>query len=511
MQYRLKMEAQQNENSYKTIINSTSIFGIAQFMKIFISVISTKIIAVFLGPIGIGLIGLINNSTSIISSITSFGINITSVRDLSIANSKKDQQLFDIEFTKLQRWCLFTGFFGAIMSIVFSKYLSKITFGNFENFYWFILLSVNFILVSLTICRIAVLQSKRMLRKIAISNILITLFSSLCSLPIYYFFKSNGIIPVLLISATIGLLVNIYFTRNIKKVKLNDSLSDILKDSITKIKLGFLLSINVIFGLICTFIIKLYLNQNGQNSQILGFFEVSSVIILTYFGLVFNAMSTDFYPRITTINNDNSKSNALVNDQIEIGLLIITPIICLVYFTAPFLIEILYTKDFHNVIYILKAALMAVLIKTITWPFGFLILAKSETKMYFWQEIISDLFLLIATFLGFHFFGLQGIGMASLLQFSTYGFFIYLIINKKYNFKFRNNTKFVIFVSVSLGMINCLFSFLIDYPNCNLPMGFVLLCSILFSYKELNKRINFYSYYFKLKNKLFKNTPPLQP
>ena len=64
-------------------------------------------------------------------------------------------------------------------------------------------------------------------------------------------------------------------------------------------KMGFLLSINVIFGQICSYLIKLYLNGSGSSAEILGLFEVSSVILISYVGLIFNAMGTDFYPRIT--------------------------------------------------------------------------------------------------------------------------------------------------------------------------------------------------------------------
>lgn len=399
------------------------------------------------------------------------------------------------------------GFFGAFISIIFSKTLSFLTFGDTKNYFWFILLSINFIFLSLNINRTAVLQSKRMIQEMVFSNVLTSFLTTIISLPIYFFFKTDGIIPVILISTIITLLVNIYFTKNVKKIQLKNSFSEIFKDGVIRIKSGFLLSINVIFGLICTYIIKLYLNENGTNTQVLGFYEVSTVILLSYFGIVFNAMSTDFYPRLVINKDDDFKSNVLINDQIEIGLLIVTPLICFVYFIAPLLIEILYSKEFGSVIYILKAGLFAIVIKTIVWPFAFLILIKSSTKIYFWQEIISDLFLLLATFGGYFFFGLQGIGLASLLQFSIYGIVIYFIINKKYNFRFRKDTKFIITISILFAFLNYLFTSYIDYPSCYLPTGIILVLSILFSYKELDRRITIYSYYLKLKNKFkqFKN------
>ena len=243
------------------------------------------------------------------------------------------------------------------------------------------------------------------------------------------------------------------------------------------------------------------MNGNGTSVEILGLFEVSSVILLSYVGLVFNAMGTDFYPRLTAIQNDNLKVRELVNDQIEIGLLLITPAITFLYFVAPILVELLYTKEFLGVVLILKAALFAVIIKAVIWPLGFLILAKGETKLYFKQEIISDIFLLVATISLYHFFGLIGIGIASFVQFSLYAFYVLPVLKQKFAFTIRKDTYKIILISMVIGLVNCLIVFLIDYPFAYYPLFLILLFSVLYSYKELDRRINIKFYFLKIKNK----------
>jgi O-antigen/teichoic acid export membrane protein len=270
-------------------------------------------------------------------------------------------------------------------------------------------------------------------------------------------------------------------------------------------KMGFLLSINVIFGQICSYLIKIYLNGNGSTAEILGLFEVSSVILISYVGMIFNAMGTDFYPRITAVKSDNLKVKELVNDQIEIGLLLITPAISFLYFCAPFLIQALYTKDFLGVLLILKAALFAVIIKAIIWPLAYVILAKGDTKLYFKQEILSDLFLLVLTVILYHFFGLVGIGIASLFQFIIYAFYIIAILKKKFDFGIRKDTFKIIIVCSLIGLASCLITFTVDYPFAYYLLGGIFIISTVFSYKELDKRINLFSYYLKIKNKFKRN------
>lgn len=495
------MEIITKENSHKTIIKATGIFGFAQALKIVVSLIGSKFVAIFLGPVGIGTVGLLNNTISIIASVTSFGFTTTGVREVSLAHSENDQIKFSKCFIVLQRWSLLIGLLGALLTIILSKLLSKWTFGTSEYYFWFVILSVNFVFLSLTNSKISLLQGLRMIKPIAISSLISSVLITIVTIPIYYFFKFDGIVAVILFSSAISFLVNSYFTRNIKINKINISIAETFKSGIPLIKMGFLLSINIIFGQICNYLIKLYLNGNGSTAEILGLFEVSSVLLISYVGLIFNAMGTDFYPRLTAIQSDNSKVRELVNDQIEIGLLLITPAIAFLYFGAPILIQILYTKDFLGVLLIFKAALFAVIIKTIIWPLGFIILAKGENKLYFKQELLGDFLNISFTILLFHLLGLEGIGIATLINYIFYGFYVFRIVNKKFNFEFRNESFKIILISCVIGLLSCIITFYIDYPYAYYPLGLIFIFSILYSYRELDKRIDMLSYYIKIKNK----------
>ncbi len=499
------MEIKSKENSHKTILNATGIFGFAQAMKMLVSIVGSKFVAIFLGPFGIGIVGLLNNTVAIISSLTSFGINITGVREVSMANAENDKIKFSERYIVLQRWSIFTSILGALLTIIFSKLLSELTFGTTNYYFWFVILSVNFIFSNLTSTRIALLQGLRMVKSLAISNVIASILITLITVPIYYFFKFDGIITVILASSVINLLVNLYFTRNIKINKISISIADTFQRGKPLMKMGFLLSINVIFGQICSYLIKLYLNGNGSSAGILGLFEVSSVILISYVGLIFNAMGTDFYPRITEVQSDNSKVRDLVNDQIEIGLLLITPAIIFLYFCGPIIVELLYSNQFLGVLFIFKAALFAVIIKTVIWPLAFVILAKGDNKLYFKQEIISDIFLLASTVFFYHYLGLVGIGIASSVQFLLYSMYIIPLLKKKYDFSIRKDTFKVILICFIIGISACTITFTIDYPYAYYPLGLILVFSIFFSYIEINKRVAINSYFLKLKNKFKRN------
>lgn len=490
------------EKSHKEIIKATGVFGFVQVLRMLISIIGIKFAAVFLGSAGIGTVGLLNNMIGIIGSLTNFGLNVTGVREVSSAYSDGDQGRFSERLAVLKRWSFIVGLFGAIVTILLSKLLSKWTFGTEENYFWFVILSVNFVFLSLSSGRIAMLQGLRKIRLIAVSNVWSSVFITLVTIPIYYFFKFDGIVPVILLSSVISLLFNLYYTRDIETIKVNLSFSETIRRGQPLLKMGFLLSINVIFGQICNYIIKLYLNGNGTNAEILGFYEVSSVILLSYIGMVFNAMGTDFYPRLVAVQNNDNKVNQIANDQIEIGLLLVTPLLSLLYLFAPFLIEILYTKEFSAVILIFKGALFAVIIKAVIWPLAFVILAKGQNKLYFKQELLGDFLNITLTIAFYHWFGLEGIGIASIVNFTLYGIYVYRILNRKFNFSIRKDTFRILLVSLLIGLLNCLVVFFVDYPFSYLFLGILSSVSIFYSYKELDKRIDISSYYVKIRDKI---------
>jgi O-antigen/teichoic acid export membrane protein len=341
-----------------------------------------------------------------------------------------------------------------------------------------------------------------MLKIIAVSNIVSSILITLTTVLIYYYYKFEGIVPVILVSSAIHMGVNIYFTRTFYANQVRFDFSEIIKKSLPILKLGFLLSINVIFGHICTFLIKLYLNGNGATSQILGFYEVSTVVLISYVGMIFSSMSIDFYPRLTSISQDNWNVKELVNNQLEIGLLLVTPAIVLLYLIAPFVIQMLYTKEFLPVILIFKSALFAVVIKAVIWPLGFIILAKGDKKQYFKQELIGDFLNVSLTILLYHLFGLIGIGLAMVVNFSFYGFYVYSIVYKKYNFSFRKDTSKIIVFSFCCGLICCVSNFWIDEFYFRIIVGGIFVVSVIYSYINLDKLISFRFYINKFRNKL---------
>lgn len=479
-----------NQTNHKSILKSTSIFGFVQVLRMVIKIITGKFIALFLGPSGFGLISLLENTIALITSVTSLGINTTGVREIALANDddKKTARIIAI----LNKWSIIVGIFGALISIVFSGLLSKLVFGTSSNFHYFILLSICFLFSAFSASRAAILQGKRKLKLIVTSNVVSSLLITILSLLIYYFLRVDGIIYVLITSSLILFLVNMYFTRNITLEKVKLSYSEAFTEGKGLIKLGLLLSINVIFGQICFYIIRLYLNYTDQSSELLGFYEVSNVLLVSYLGLVFTAMANDYYPSLTTKINKKEEYSNLVNDQIEIALLLVTPAVLFLYVTDDYIIQFLYSKDFLPVTQILKMALFGIIVRAIIWPLGFIALAKGDNKEYFRQNIMSDAMNIIFTIVLYDLFKLEGIGMASTLTSVLFIFYIVYLVQKKYQFQFRANTVKLIVISLILGSTALVVKLLFPSTLVIFVIIPLFLISGIYSLFVLNKKLKLF-------------------
>lgn len=69
----------------KSILKTTSLFGGVQVFQIIISIIRAKVIAVLLGPTGMGILGLLTASISLIGGLTGFGLGTSAVKNVARA------------------------------------------------------------------------------------------------------------------------------------------------------------------------------------------------------------------------------------------------------------------------------------------------------------------------------------------------------------------------------------------------------------------------------------------
>ena len=238
----------QNQKSftYSSILKATGVFGAMQGFRMLIGIVTTKFLALFLGPNGIGILSLLNNAINIIVALSSFEFLKTATREIALANNSDDKSLLSKSIKTIQYMAIAIGVFGALISVLFSKTLSQLTFGNTENQKWFLVLAVYFLIISLANARMAILQGVNKIKILALSNIVAAFITAIGTILIYYFYRIEGIVWAFLFSSIVLLMVTLYFTRNYKIDFSYFNFKELMKESSPIFILGFFMSLNLI-------------------------------------------------------------------------------------------------------------------------------------------------------------------------------------------------------------------------------------------------------------------------
>lgn len=442
---------------HKSILKATGIFGFAQVLQMGVQVITTKVVANILGPSGIGLVGMLQNVMQLI--LTAVGFDLLKVGTREIALNSSEPMKYQKITEQLLRIGILVGFLGAMVSIAFAQFWSQFFFDTKAYTPWFYYFSIYFFAWGLTQGRIALLQGLRKVRVYATFQVVQVVMLSVLSILLYYNFGLQSIWMVILAGALVPMILVWFFTR---EEKLYWSwnflhLSQTYQNNRSIIHLGLLLSVNAIIGQLCFLGIRSFL-QHQDNFALVGYYEVSQALLVKYMGMLFVAMSYDFYPKLTSYITEPKKANKLMEHQIEIAMYLLAPAIAVFYIIGEYLVPCLYSNDFLPALEILQFGWLVLLLKAFTFPVGFYALAKGDKKTFFWQELLGDLGNLIASIVGYTYFGLIGLGLGWVISYLLYGIIIYIILYKKYSFKLNYNVLvkyfMLIFAVLALGFLH---------------------------------------------------------
>ena len=146
------------ESTYRQIFKATGIFGGVQVFNILINIIKSKVIAILLGPAGIGLYGILNSTIEVLKSVTGLGLGVSAVKDISEAAATDDITHVSHTLKTLRRWIYFTGSFGCIITLLLAPQLSQWIFGEDYYTWMFRWLSVVLLFSALSSGQTAALQ-----------------------------------------------------------------------------------------------------------------------------------------------------------------------------------------------------------------------------------------------------------------------------------------------------------------------------------------------------------------
>ena len=244
-------------------------------------------------------------------------------------------------------------------------------FGNKAHATGIALISVTLLFTSISNAQLAILQGIRDLRSLAKVSVFGQFSGLFFILPLYWLLGEKGIVPAYILTSFIALLFSWYFSKDIIADKIKLSFKEKIVNGTEMVKLGIILAVNSIINSVVFLIIRKYINTHGGILEV-GLFQAGYNLCNTYVGFVFTAIATDYFPALSGVANSIKERNRLVCQQLEVGILIILPIIIFAMTFLPIVIIIFLSDKFLPIVSMVQWSLVSVLFKMVTWSIGYL-------------------------------------------------------------------------------------------------------------------------------------------
>lgn len=278
------MTRNNDSNIYRLITKAAALFGGAQVVGILCSVVRTKLIAIWLGSTGIGVIGLYNTAIETITALTGLGIRSSSIREISEAKSSGNSQHLSQVVTVVKRWSWFVGLLGAVVTISLAPLLSRWTFGDDKHIWGFVLLSCTLLFNALLSGEQAILQGTRQLRKLAKCSIYGAIAALITTVPLYYFGGIDGIVPALIIYVAVTYIVTLlYRDKEVPTIQL--SVRQTAQRGKEMVILGIFMTVSSFITTLFSYIFSAYLNYKSGESTV-GYYQAGFTLMNKYVGLI---------------------------------------------------------------------------------------------------------------------------------------------------------------------------------------------------------------------------------
>jgi PST family polysaccharide transporter len=442
-------QPESEKSSYGQILRSSALVGGSSVINIAIGIVRTKVMAVLLGPAGMGLFGLYNLIADLTQSVAGMGVNSSGVRQIAEAAGSNDMERIARTAAILRRVSILLGVLGAVLLIMFSGPIATMTFGSAQNGAAVSLLSIAVFCRLVSAGQGALIQGMRRISDLAKMSILGALSGTLTSIPLVYLLREDGIVPSVILVGATTIATSWWYSRKIQIQAPSITASQIKEEASSLLKLGFPFMSSGLMTIGSAYLVRIIV-VHKLGLEATGFYQSAWTLGGLYVGLILQAMGADFYPRLTASASDNTKCNRLVNEQTRIGLLLAGPGVIATLTCAPLVIAMFYSTKFVAAVEILRWICLGTALQVITWPMGFIIVAKAEQALFFWCEVAWAVAGVSLAFICVDRFGLNGAGIAFFGSYIFHWLLIYPVVHRLSGFRWSAENKKTVLFFLSL-------------------------------------------------------------
>ena len=394
-------------------IKTSFLSGLSTGISLLARLISTKIVAVYLGTNGMFLLGQLKDFLRLGNTISSFGIENGIVKYVAEFEEQKEN-LSNIIGTSF-RINIISAFFVSLVILAFKNQISTFLQIDFDENFYFFLLVISVISASIHTCFLSIYNGLNRIKLFVIVNIISNIVSAIILVLFVLKMQIIGAFYALVINQILSLIINIIFYAVYKPFLIQWIFKKYINEYFKKLS-SF--SIMAIIGPVCliisSFIVRDYLFDKF-GADYAGSWEAMWRISAIY--LLFLITTFKFYliPTFSKLNDIELKKEVFKIWKIVVPIIIL--ITTAVYFSKNIIINLLLSNEFILINSIIFFHLIGDIIKINCWVLGNIMISKAKTKSFVFFQIEWSLVFVTLTYIFIEKYGFVGV---SISYFVTY-------------------------------------------------------------------------------------------
>ena len=438
-------------DSSRGLIRSMAVIGSAQAVNILISILRMKVLAILLGPTGVGMLSIYNSLQGVVTTAAGLGMGSSGVRE--IASVKGEEQAL----SRVRRVLLVAHLVQGVLAMgavwLLREQISEWLFGDQSYATEVGLIGLAILLTLLGTAHTALLQGMRRIGDLGRVTVLSALVGTIAGLAAVWLYGEPGLIWFVVVQPLATIVIAMRYTRRLPKPTASKRPSSVeiwdVWKPMAKLGAAFMLS-----GLATTATLLLV---RGHITQELGLeaagqFAAAWGITMTYVGFLLGAMAVDYYPRLTEVINDRAAATRLVNDQAQLVLAIGGPVLLLLIGLAPWVVTLLYSAEFAPAAELLQWQTVGNVFKLASWALAFSVVAAARSKTYVLLELSFNIVFLALIWCLLPVLGLTVTAIAFLVGYVVYLATAYIVARTLLDFRWQTPSLALLALHVTLAL-----------------------------------------------------------
>lgn len=399
----------------------TSLNSLSVVLRLFIGLITSKVIAVFIGPSGLALLGNFRNFVGTFETVSTLGFQNGIVK--YVAESKENEIELKKYVSTIVISILLVSLSLSVFLFSFSDFCNELIFGiNFK--YNFIFKAFAFALpwYAMSLVLVSIINGLGKFKNVIYINIIGNFIGLLVSVFFVSIFQITGALLSIIITPSLLFLISFYYIN--KEISLVDCVRFHYFDFkiIKNLSSYFLMALvsGVIGSIVYIAVRKNIIATLGIQEA--GYWEAISKMSSYYLVFISSILTLYFLPKLAVAKSNLESQKVFWNFYKTIFPIFIACLI-FIFFLRTFIVKLLFTNEFLPVTDLFFLQLLGDVFKVASMILGYQFFAKKLTVAFIFSELLSFGVLFFLSDYLIKVIGLGGVVMAQAID-----NFIYLMV-----------------------------------------------------------------------------------